>query len=208
MVGDPDATVRAKPTRTRTRLDPEVRREQIIDAAEGVFARRALPEVTFEELAEAAGVSRALVYNYFGDKGGLIAAVHLRACAQLDTELDRALGDRSSLGSDQIRSLARAYLRFASRHPGAWKLIGTVEAGEHPEVQEARERRCARLAATWGGAAEARLRARGIVGFLEAATLGWLDDPALDLEAAADVAHAQLWDGLAPLEARPAVSRA
>ena len=61
--------------RPRTRLDPEIRREQIVEAAEQVFHGRDPSEVTFEEIAEAAGVSRALVYNYFGDKGGLIAAV-------------------------------------------------------------------------------------------------------------------------------------
>ncbi len=81
----------AKGERTRTRLDPEVRREQIIDAAEAVFAGREANEVTLEEIAEAAGVSRALVYNYFGDKSGVIAAVYLRSFDRLDAQLATAL---------------------------------------------------------------------------------------------------------------------
>ena len=43
-----------------------------------MFKGRDPSEVTFEEIADAAGVSRALVYNYFGDRRGLVAAVFRR----------------------------------------------------------------------------------------------------------------------------------
>jgi hypothetical protein len=45
-------------------LDPELRRSQIVEAAVRVFSETDPVEVTFEEIAEAAGVSRALVYNW------------------------------------------------------------------------------------------------------------------------------------------------
>ena len=70
----PGRVAGAEPGPTATRLDPEVRRELILDAAEEVF-EPAAAEVTFEAVADAAGVSRALVYNYFGDRSGLLAAV-------------------------------------------------------------------------------------------------------------------------------------
>src|SRR6185503_18095169 len=54
------------------------RREQILDAAAVVFIGRDPVDVTFEEIAEAAGVSRALVYNYFGDRNGLLEALYRR----------------------------------------------------------------------------------------------------------------------------------
>lgn len=196
-----------RPTRTRTRLDPEVRREQIVDAAERVLADRDAADVTFEQLAEAAGVSRALVYNYFGDKAGVIAAVYLRNFERLDEELDRMTFGATS-PSRRLRAIVDVYLRFASANPGAWKLIGTAEAGDHPEVQQARRRRYARMATAWGDNAEARLLARAIVGFLEAATLDWLESGEVDMERAAEVIHAQLWTGLSGLEARSAVSPA
>jgi len=82
--------------RPRTRLDPEIRREQIVEAAERVLKGRDPGDVTFEEIAEEAGVSRALVYNYFGDKGGLIAAVYLRSLRRLDEELSRAVDPASN----------------------------------------------------------------------------------------------------------------
>ena len=62
--------------RTVTRLDPETRRTQILAAAARVLERHDPVEVRFEEIAEAAGVSRGLLYNYFGDRGGLLAAVY------------------------------------------------------------------------------------------------------------------------------------
>ena len=68
----------AQMVRVRTRLTRATRREQIIDAAVRVFHGRDPADVTFEEVADAAGVSRALVYNYFGDRRGLVAAVFQR----------------------------------------------------------------------------------------------------------------------------------
>jgi len=62
----------ANPTRTRTRLARDERREQLVDAAAAVLQGRDPAEVTFEEIADAAGVSRALVYNYFGDRNGVL----------------------------------------------------------------------------------------------------------------------------------------
>ena len=68
----------AQMVRVRTRLTRATRREQIIDAAVERVPRPRPGDVTFEEVADAAGVSRALVYNYFGDRRGLVAAVFQR----------------------------------------------------------------------------------------------------------------------------------
>ncbi len=66
--------VTKKPSR-RTRLDPDTRRRSIVQAASEVMLGHDPMEVSIELVAEAAGVSRALIYNYFGDRGGLLAAV-------------------------------------------------------------------------------------------------------------------------------------
>lgn len=187
--------------RTRTRLDPDVRREQIVEAAEAVFAGRDPADVTFEEIAEAASVSRALVYNYFGDKGGLVAAVYLRTFRRLDAELNATVQASHGGPVDRLRAVVERYLSFARENAGAWKLIGTAEAAVHPAIQQARRKRYGEMARSWGGTPEARMLARGVVGFLEAATLDWLDTPDIDLDRAADVLHAMLWSGLSDLAA-------
>ena len=75
----------------RTRLDPEVRRQLILDAAERVLVDRIPTEVTFEEIADAAEVSRGLVYNYFRDRTALLVALAERALERLDRELVAAV---------------------------------------------------------------------------------------------------------------------
>ncbi len=160
-------------SRTRTRLDPKRRRESILDAAEQVLQGRDPAEVTFEEIADAAGVSRALVYNYFGDRGGLLAAVYLHHFEAVN-EFLRVSTNPDDPPNDRIRATVEAYLDFAAAHPGAWRLLHVSRANDHPAVVEARERRMKELAETWGGGAEARIVACAVVGLLEAATVDWL----------------------------------
>jgi AcrR family transcriptional regulator len=181
--------------RTRTRLDPATRREQIVAAAESVFVGRDPAEVTFEEIAAEAGVSRALVYNYFGDRGGLIAAVYLRSIERLDDALRGAL-DGSHTPSERLRLIITCYLEFARCHAGSWSLIGTSEATLHPVVQQARRARYERMAEAWGGSPEARVLARGIVGFLEGASIQWIDGDPCELDQVVLLLHTVLWSGL------------
>ena len=48
-----------------SRLDPAQRREQILDAANALFAERPYDEVSIADIANAAGVARGLVHHYF-----------------------------------------------------------------------------------------------------------------------------------------------
>jgi len=192
--------------RSRTRLDPNVRRASILDAAESVFAGRNPAEVTFEEVAEAASVSRGLVHNYFGDKSGLMAALYLRTFERLDTALlaglDRAPADD---GEAALRAVVSAYLAFARDNQVAWRMLGAAAATAHPAVRGARAERVRRMAEAWGGTDQASLLAAGIVGFLEAATLAWLDGGAADVDTATDLLVQLIWDGLTGLDDTSAV---
>ncbi|MEJ7584423.1 MAG: TetR/AcrR family transcriptional regulator [Acidimicrobiales bacterium] len=161
--------------RPRTRLDPGVRRELILAAAETVFRGREPTEVTFEAVAEAADVSRALVYNYFGDRNGLLAAVYLRTLERLDDSLLAVL-DPALSPAEQVRPLAAAYLEFAETNGSKWQALGSTGAVSHPSVQAARGRRVERLAALWGGTEPARIAARIVTVMLEAATVDWVEE--------------------------------
>jgi AcrR family transcriptional regulator len=185
--------------RPRTRLDPEVRREQIVEAAEQVFQGRDPADVAFEEIAEAAGVSRALVYNYFGDKGGLIAAVYLRSLQRLDEALDGAV-DPDAPDRDRLRSFVLCYLQFADENSAAWRLIGSTATMEHPEVLNARRDRFDQMGRSWGNTAEARLAARAVVGFLESATIDWIENRDVDIARLAELLFTILWTGLSAID--------
>ena len=177
----------------RTRLDPQVRRQSILDAAERVVSSRSGNEVTFEAVADEAGVSRALVYNYFGDRTGLLVAVEMRTMQRLDAELLDAL-DPTLGPAEQLRPLAEAYLRFARENGRAWRALTSAGITDHPAVQAARANRVARLAAVWGGTPEALVAAVTVTRMLEAASVEWVESE--DPDAAVDVVCRILTHGL------------
>ena len=71
--------------RTRTRLDPDVRREQILDAAGALFRDQDYSAVSLESVAERAGVTRGLLHHYFGSKRALFLEVLERGVAIPDS---------------------------------------------------------------------------------------------------------------------------
>ncbi|MCL4287322.1 MAG: TetR family transcriptional regulator, partial [Thermoleophilia bacterium] len=60
---------------TRTRLDPDVRRGQILAAAREVFVAEDYANASMEAVANRAGVTTGLVNHYFGTKRDLYLAV-------------------------------------------------------------------------------------------------------------------------------------
>lgn len=58
-----------------TRIAPDVRRQQLLKVAEGVFASRPYETISIQELADEAGVTRGLIHHYFGNKDGVMAAL-------------------------------------------------------------------------------------------------------------------------------------
>ena len=104
--------------------DPRKQRtiDALLTAAEGVFAGRGLDEVTVEEVAERAGVAVGSIYNNFGSKAGLHAAVVGRAL-DVDREfMDRAYTpDRSPI--EQLEAAAEQYLRFYLERPEFFRML-------------------------------------------------------------------------------------
>ena len=67
----------------RSRLSPDERREQLLDLGVRLLATRSLDELSIDLLAEEAGISRGLLYHYFGNKHDFHEAVVRRACDDL-----------------------------------------------------------------------------------------------------------------------------
>ncbi len=79
----------------RTRMSPEARRDQLIEFGLAMVGERPLEDITIDAIADAAGVSRALLFHYFASKQDFHVAI---AQAQADrmlarTEPDPSLGD-------------------------------------------------------------------------------------------------------------------
>lgn len=80
-------------------------RTAILAAAQRLFAARGLREVTMTEVADAAGVARATVFNHFGSKHALVDAITADVMAGYVMLLDNALADRSAPTPLLIRAL-------------------------------------------------------------------------------------------------------
>ncbi|MFI9116424.1 TetR/AcrR family transcriptional regulator [Streptomyces venezuelae] len=76
----------------RQRLTPADRRAQLLAVGARLFAAHPYADVLMEDVAEAAGVSRALLYRHFPSKHALFAAVYRQAADQLlaDTRFETA----------------------------------------------------------------------------------------------------------------------
>ncbi|KAA0676180.1 TetR/AcrR family transcriptional regulator [Roseomonas genomospecies 6] len=72
------------------RLDNSARRAAIIDAALPLFARKGFAATTTKEIAQAAGVSEALIFKHFPSKAALYEAI-FRSCVDGDEELAQLL---------------------------------------------------------------------------------------------------------------------
>lgn len=70
-------------TSGRIRMSPESRREQLLELGTRLLSTRTLDEISIEVLAEEAGISRGLLYHYFGSKQEFHVAVVRRAVEDL-----------------------------------------------------------------------------------------------------------------------------
>ncbi|MFJ5708061.1 TetR/AcrR family transcriptional regulator [Streptomyces sp. NPDC093105] len=88
----------------RQRLTPADRRAQLLTVGARLFAERPYADVLMEDVAEQAGVSRALLYRHFPSKHALFAAVYQQAADRLlaETRFDpsRSLAEQLVQGMD------------------------------------------------------------------------------------------------------------
>jgi AcrR family transcriptional regulator len=77
----------------------------ILEAARDLFAARGLHDVTMAEVAEAAGVARATVFNHFGSKHALVDAISAEVLQGYVLLLDGALADRRTPTPVLVRTL-------------------------------------------------------------------------------------------------------
>lgn len=105
-------------------MDPRKRRTlgALLDAAEEIFRERPVDAVTVDEIAERAGVAVGSIYNHFGSKGGLHAAVVERALDVDRQYMDRAYtADRGPI--EQLFTAAEEYLGFYLAYPDYFRML-------------------------------------------------------------------------------------
>jgi AcrR family transcriptional regulator len=118
----------------RTRLNRDQRRRQLLDAAKDMIGARGADALTLVSLAEAADVSRPVVYDQFQTRSGLFIALY-------EEIAERQLGmlrDRLANAEPAFRSVAEAastaYMRcYATVGPEAFAIVAALQGDEAME---------------------------------------------------------------------------
>jgi AcrR family transcriptional regulator len=108
-----------------SRLDPGQRREQILDAANALFAARAYDEVSIEDIASSAGVTRGLVHHYFGGRKEVYIALLERLGAVREQQLPPPAG-RSARA--RVADSVSRWLDWTEQNRTIW--LATIAPGE------------------------------------------------------------------------------
>ena len=110
------------------------RRQELLDAAVRVFARKGLGAARVGDIAEEAGVAHGLLYHYFRSKDDVLETIFRDTWQLLVAETERIEESGAPL-AEQVRRFARIYL-------GSWlatpELIGVLvrEIARSPHVGE------------------------------------------------------------------------
>ena len=113
------------PPRRFQRLDPATRRDQILDAANALFAERGYEEVSIEDIARSAGVARGLVHHYFGGRKEVYLALLERLGAGREDALSRPVG-RSARA--RVENSVSRWLDWTEANRKVY--LGTIAPGE------------------------------------------------------------------------------
>jgi AcrR family transcriptional regulator len=161
----------------RARLDVDERRAQLLGLGLAIFSERSYDEVSIDDLARAAGVSKGLLYHYFPTKHDLYVAALAHAAAQL---LEVTTTDRSGTPAERLARGLSTYLSFVERHGKAYVALMHGGIGSDTAVAAMLERTRATFAAriledmqTETARPLLRTALRGWIGFVEATALDW-----------------------------------
>ena len=196
-------------TAPTTRLPAARRRKQLLDVSLEVFAERGFHPTSMNDLAEAAGVTKPVLYQHFGSKRALYQELLDDVAATLETRIHEATATTSP--RSQVEAGFRAYFTFVAERRSRFTLLFGSRARRDAEFAGTVTRLEASVA-EWVASlidadiddAHRRTLAYGIVGLAEATSRQWVTG-ALDLDPeeltaqAADLA----WKGLRGVERLP-----
>lgn len=194
-----------------TRMTGPQRHEQLVGVGRTVFADRGFAAATVEEIAERAGVSKPVVYEHFGGKGGLYEVVIAREIDELSTRM------RAAVSTDQPRvageQAALAFLTYIDeREDGFRVLIRDAPVGHSDgglatvmsDVAERVERLLLDTFADRGFDEEAApMYARMLIGAVAMVGEWWLEAGKRDRDRMAAHVVNLLWNGLRGLQPEP-----
>lgn len=120
-------------SQTRVRMSPAGRREQLLELGVRLLATRTLEELSIETLAEEAGISRGLLYHYFGGKQEFHTAVVQRAADDLYA-VTAPTGEGTAL--EQLAGSLARYVDYVVENYQGYVSLVRGAAGGHEELRK------------------------------------------------------------------------
>lgn len=170
----------------RKRLELDERRSQLLGLARRAFATKSYDEVSIDELSQAAGVSKGLLYHYFPSKRDLYVATVRAAAEQL---WERTVPDPALPQREQLFRGVDGYLRYVEENAQAFVSLMQSGIGRDDEVHAivdgVRQRFMDVTLERMGFSVVppiARTLVRGWVGMVEATSVAWAEQHSVPRE--------------------------
>lgn len=197
------------PGPTRTRLSRAERMEQTLAVAHELFAQRGYAAVTMDEVAAAVGVTKPLLYNYFGNKERLYVTCMERAGEALFAMIAAAVEDAPN-PSEALNAGLRAFFDFLDSDRAAWAVLFGETSSHLGDVAERVAHYRGRIAAMVADSLLSQLPRRhraaahteveamseALLGAAEALARWWLGSETISAREAADLLIATIEPGL------------
>ena len=170
------------------RLDNDQRRAQLLGLAKSAFSDRAYDDVSIDDIAREAKISKGLLYHYFPTKRDLYVAGLREIANDLVTAVTNVPAALAPI--DKARAGLDAYLDHITRHNRAYVSLMRGGIGSDPEVAEVVESVRGQMFDTFlkdqpfapllAGNPRFETAVRGWIGFVEGAVIDWCVQPKLD----------------------------
>jgi AcrR family transcriptional regulator len=185
----------------RTRLSAAERREQLLDVAGELFAAHGYHRLSMEQLADAAGVSKPVLYQHFPSKRDLYLALVRDAVTEMEAQVRSAL-EGTAENRSRVEGAIAAYFDFIE--DPRFRLIVTAELTDtdvRGEVEGAMRRVAqvigALIAEDAGLSTEsAQFLASAVRGFATEGARWWVEHPEVDKHEAVRLLARLAWRGL------------
>jgi AcrR family transcriptional regulator len=106
----------------RTRLATDARRQELLRAGVELLRVRTPDEISVEDVARRAGISRGLLYHYFEDKDAFVVAILEHASEELRQALR---GNPELSGRERIEAAIDAFIEYAEAHAAGFRAVLT-----------------------------------------------------------------------------------
>ena len=190
------------------RMPAAQRRTQLLDTAVHVFAEQGYHAASMNDVAEAAGVTKPVLYQHFSSTRELFVELLTAIGDELRDTIAKATTDASG-PRQQIEQGMVAYFRFVDSRTDSFRVLFGSGARRDPEfasfarsVEESIAESIAQLIVVDGQPAEHRdVLAHGIVGMTETASRHWLaHDRTPDVDTLAEQLSRLAWSGMRGLD--------